>query len=114
MIMATLNITKETEILTEIKESEKKAEEIIESAKREQEQILNDAKRNSSKLLVAKKQEIRELQEKKILDFRSNASSVRGERVNEGKKAANQAKANAEKNVSKAVEFVMKKFEEMM
>ena len=105
--------SKETEILSEIRDSEKKSEEIIERAKGEYKRILDDAKRNSLKLLAAKKQEIRELQEKKLMDFRAKAGLVKAEKVKEGKKAANQAKAKAEKNAGKAVEFVMKKFEEM-
>lgn len=104
--------SKETEILSEIKESEKQSEEIIEKAKREQERILSDARKNSSKLLAAKKQEIIEAQEKKIMDFRNKAGSLRGEKVKEGKKTANQAKVKAEKNISKAIDFVMEKFEE--
>lgn len=109
-----LTDSKETEILSEIRDSEKKSEEIVERAKREQERILNDAKRNSSKLLAAKKQEIKELQEKKIIDFINHASSRKAEKLAEGKKVANRIKAKAEKNMDDAIGFVTKKFEEMI
>ncbi len=112
-LVTMLTDSKETEILSEIRDSEKKSEEIIERAKVEYKRILDDAKRNSLKLLAAKKQEISKLQQKKLMDFRAKAGLVKAEKVKEGKKAANQAKAKAEKNAGKAVEFAMKKFEEM-
>ena len=106
--------TKETEILKEIRESEKKADEIVSQAEIEKQRILNSAKRNSSKLLIEKKEEIRKAQEKKLMDFKSNASSIKAEKMGDGKKIADQIGAKAEKNMDKAVDFVMKKFEEMV
>ena len=114
MIMATLNITKEAEILTEIKESEKQAEEIIESAKREKEEIVQKALKNSLDLLAVKKEGIRKAQEKKLADFINESNSGRNEKLANSKKAANQLREKAEKNIGKAVEFVMDKFKEMM
>ena len=104
----------EAEILTEIRDSEKKADEIIERANREKEAILHDARINSSKLLAAKQEEIRKLQEKKIVDFRNKAMLIKEEKIGEGRSAVRQVKAKSEKNIAKAVEFVMKKFEEMV
>ena len=104
--------SREAEILIEIRESEKKAEEIIERAQKEKESIIQEAGRNSSRLLSEKQDEIRKSQEKKIMDFREKARLIREEKSAEGKAAVKQLKANAEKNVAKAVELVMKKFEE--
>ena len=114
MIMTTLNITKEAEILTEIKESEKKAEEIIESAKREKEEIVQKALKNSLDLLAVKKEGIRKAQEKKLADLVNESNSRKNETLVYSKKAANQIRAKAEKNIGKAVGFVMDKFKEMM
>ena len=104
----------EAEILIEIKESEKKADEIIERANREKEAILHQAAINSSKILTAKEEEIRKLQEKKIMEFRDKARLVKEEKIAEGRSMAKQMKAKSEKNIPKAVEFVLKKFEEMI
>lgn len=104
----------EAEILSEIRDSEKEADEIIERANREKEAIFNSAKINSSKLLAAKQEEIRKLQEKKVIDFRDKARLIREEKMGEGKSAVKQVKAEAEKNIAKALDFVMKRFEEMV
>ena len=102
----------EAEILTEIKDSEKRADEIIERAKREKESIIQEAIRNSSKLLTAKEEEIKKSQEKKISDFRDKAKLIKEEKLIEGKTQVKQIKAKAEKNILKAADFVLKKFEE--
>ena len=102
----------EAEILSEIKESEKKADEIIEMANKEKERILHDARLESSKLLASKEEEIRKSQEKKLMDFRDKFRLISEEKLVEGKNAAKQLKARAEKNIPKAVDFILKKFEE--
>ena len=104
----------EAEILSEIRDSEKKADEIIERAKREKETILHQAAVNSSRLLAAKQDEIRKLQEKKLTEFRDKSKSLKEEKLAEGDNIAKQLRAKAEKNIPKAFDFVMKKFEEMI
>ena len=104
----------ESEILSEIRDSEKRADEIMERAKREKDAIVQDAIRNSLRLLSEKEQEARKAQEKKIADFREKARLIREEKLAEGKTAARQLKTKAEKNIAKAVEIVIKKFEEMV
>ncbi len=59
------NNTKEAEILNEIRNSEKKADEIVEKANKEKEAILQEAVKSSSGLLETKKEEIKKSQEKK-------------------------------------------------
>ena len=102
----------EAEILLEIKEAEKKADEITERAKRDKEAILQETGKNSSKLLAEKQEEIRKAQEKRLIDFREKAKLVREEKSAEGKASAKQLRTRAEKNIAKAVEFIIKKFEE--
>lgn len=104
--------SRELEILSEIRDSEKKADEILERAKREKDSIVQDSTKNSSKLLSEKEEEIRKAQEKKIMDFREKARLIREEKLAEGKAAARLMKAKAEKNIAKAAELVIKKFEE--
>ncbi|MBI2647021.1 hypothetical protein HYW99_00940 [Candidatus Woesearchaeota archaeon] len=110
----TQTYVKEIEILREIKEAEKKAEEILEMAKSEKEAIIREAVRNSSKLLAIKEEEIRKSQEKKLIEFRDKARLLKEEKLAEGRLIAKQIKAKSEKNIAKSVEFVMKKFEEMV
>ena len=76
----------EAEILMEIKNSENKADEIIERDNREKGEILEKAKINSSKLLDQKKEEISKAKEKKIIDFRDKTESVKKEKIRENKK----------------------------
>jgi len=104
----------EAEILTEIKDAEKRADETIERAKSEKERILQEATRNSSKLLGEKEIEIKKLQEKKVIDFREKARLIKEEKLAEGKTLTKQLKTKAEKNIAKAVDAVLKKFEEMI
>lgn len=103
----------EAEILIEIKEEEKKAEEIIEKAKKEKEHIIQEAIKNSSKLIAEKSEWLRNLKEKEIAEYLKKSVLMKGERLAEGKTNAKQIKAKAEKNMGKAVDFVLKKFEEM-
>ncbi len=109
-----IGVVMEAEILTEIRDSEKRAEEIIERAKRDKESIMHEANSNSSKLLLAKQEEIKKSQEKKIADFREKAKLIREEKISEGNAQVKQLKTKAEKNIPKAVDFVLKKFEEMI
>ena len=102
----------EAEILTEIRDSEKRAEEIIEKARRDRESIMHEANANSSKLLMTKQDEIKKSQEKKIADFREKAKLIREEKISEGKNQVKQLKEKAEKNIAKAADFVAAKFEE--
>ena len=104
----------EAEILGEIKDTERKADETIERAKRERESIVQEAIRNSSKMLAAKEDELRKLQERKIIDFREKTKLIKEEKILEGKIQAKQLKAKAEKNAAKAVELVLNRFEEMI
>lgn len=104
----------EAEILLEIRDSEKKADELIERAQKEKEAILQEAAKSSSKLLAEKEAEIRKSQEKKIVDFRDKSRLMKGEKSAEGRTLSKQLKAKAEKNAAKAAELIIKKFEEMI
>ena len=103
----------ETAILVEIREAEKKADGILEKARQQKETMLHEARANSSKLIADKESEARRLQEKKLMDFRENSKLITEEKLAEGKIAAKQSKVKSEKNIAKAVDFVIAKFEEM-
>ena len=101
-------------ILSEIRDAEKKADEIVEKAKREKERIVQESRENSSKMLSSKEEEIKKLQEKRLMDFRDKSKLIIEEKIAEGKIEAKQLKLKSEKNIAKAVEFAIKKFEEMI
>ena len=48
------------------------------------------------------------------MDFREKAKLIGEEKSAEGKMAAKQLKAKSEKNIGKAVDSILKKFEEMV
>ncbi len=106
--------SREIAILSEIKESEKKAEEILEKAKSEQDSIIHQAGMDASKLLSQKTEEIKKFQEKKVMEFRDKVKLLNEEKLIEGRTLAKQLRLKADKNSGKAVELVMKKFEEMV
>ena len=103
---------KEAEILSDIRNSEKKAEEIIEKAGIDSQDIVNEAQRNSLQQLKAKKDELANLQDRKVVDSRAEAEALKKEKLEEGMKIVEQMKKKAEKNIGKAVDAVMNKFEE--
>lgn len=104
----------ESSILGEIREYEKKADDIIERAKGQKESIIREAIKNSAKLLAEKQEETRKAQDKRIMESRDKARLLKEEKLAEGKLTAKQIKSKSEKNIPKAVEYVLKKFEEML
>ena len=110
----TQEIAKEVLILGEIKESEKKAEEIVESAKKQKESIIQEAKASASKMIASSESEARKSHEKKLMDFKDRSKLLFEEKISEHKISAKQAKTKADKNISKAADTVIKKFEEMV
>ena len=106
--------SREIAVLTEIKESEQKAGEMIERAKSEKGLIANQAKSDASKLISEKAVEIKKSQEKKIMEFKDRVKLLNEEKIAEGKMLAKQLKSKADKNSARAVELVLKKFEEMI
>ncbi len=106
--------SREIAVLTEIKESEEKADAILEKAKSERDLIIQQAKLDASKLIAEKAADIKKAQEKKLMDFKDRVKLLSEEKIIEGKTLAKQLKSKADKNSSKAIELVLKKFEEMI
>mgnify|MGYP001575582219 FL=1 len=107
-------ISSEIEILREIRDSEKEAEIIVGKAQLQKEKLIEKAKADSSILLAREKEALGKAQERKITALREKAASKKNEALEEGRKAAKQLRAKAEKNISKAVDFVTEKFEGMI
>jgi vacuolar-type H+-ATPase subunit H len=101
-------------ILLEIKESERKADQMLEDAKKQKDAILQEANAEASKMIESKQAEIAKQNEKKVSDFREKASLLREEKLAEGKSGAKSLKSKSEKNTAKAADYIAKKFEEMI
>ena len=107
-------VSRETEILIEIKRAEKKAEDTIQRAKFEKETILRDAVADASKMMSTRQEELRKIQEKKLMDFKDKLSILREEKLAEGKNESKLLKTKSEKNILRAADFVMNQFEKMV
>jgi V/A-type H+/Na+-transporting ATPase subunit G/H len=105
---------KEAQILSEIRSSETDAEKLMLEANKEKGRIIDITKKDASILFLSKKEEIQKQHEKVIAEFKVKSVSVRAKKIEDGIKSAKNIKAKAEKNISKAVDFVMKKIEEMI
>lgn len=107
-------ITKEAEILKEIRTSEEESESILRKAETEKQKIIEKAKKDSLKAISDGDGEIMKAHEQKLAALMEKAVSLRNEKLQESKKSAMQLKAKAKKNIDKAVDFVMEKFEGMI
>ena len=105
---------KEASILMEIREAEKKADEIVEKARFQKDSIIQEARVNSAKLVSSKEEEIKKSHEKKLMDYRAKSRLIGEEKAAEGKVSAKQLKSKSDKSMQKAVEFILKKFEELV
>jgi vacuolar-type H+-ATPase subunit H len=109
-----MQLAKEAEILKEIRTSEDESEDMLKKAEAEKQRIIEKAKKDSLKAISDKKGEIVREQEEKLAALREKAASLRNEKLQESKKSVMQLKAKSQKNISKAVDFVMEKFEDMI
>ena len=109
-----MQLAKEAEILKEIRNSEEESEGMLAKAELEKQRIIEKAKKDSVKAVSDKKEGIIREQEDKLAALREKAASLRNEKLQESSKSVKQLKAKAQKNISKAVDFVMEKFEDMI
>ena len=102
----------EDKIVKSIREAEQKAKSIVEDANRQSEKILLEAKESSKSAMKDAENTLSSLrnsiQSEKTISFEKEKNRI----LNEGKKEAQQLEKEALKNHKKAVEFVLKKFEE--
>ncbi|MEK6942731.1 MAG: hypothetical protein AABX00_01565 [Nanoarchaeota archaeon] len=102
------------EILLEIRDSEKKADEIIADARKQKDEILQEANSNAAKMLESGHIDIAKQNEKKISDFKEKSSLLKEDKLSEGKARSKLLKSKSDKNIAKAADYITKKFEEMM
>ena len=101
-------------VLKDIRNAEKESDSILEKAEKEKEKILNEAQKKAEEIFQKEKESAKDFHEKKLVDFRSKSDSMLKEKIEEGRKQAAQLESKAKKNMDKAFDFIMKKFEEML
>ncbi len=101
-------------ILEEIREAENEADKILEKTSQECDKIIREARAGSSKLLAEGQEEIQNSFEKKIADFRTKSKVIFEEKISEGKNEAKSIRMKAEKTLGNAVDYIIKRFEEML
>lgn len=98
-------------IFLQIRESEKKADELIENAKKEHEKRINEAKKNALSMMIKKTEEIQKEKEKELNEIKERLASETKNALETGKRKLEDGKRKYSKNIDKAVEFIIKKFE---
>ena len=109
----TSSVSIESQILSDIRNSEKKADEILQKAQTDREAILHNAAASASVIATKAQEGIRAEQEKKAADAREKAKLIRAEKLAESKAPIRQLRSKSDKSASKAADFIVKKFEEM-
>ncbi|MEA2037655.1 MAG: hypothetical protein U9O94_09160 [Nanoarchaeota archaeon] len=99
-------------LFNEIKDAEKKAEEIIAKGELDKEKIIQEAKHKSIVHVEKGEEKIDKEKETKIESKREKAESARTEVLSKGKEDIQKLKQNSEKNIDEAVDIILKKFED--
>ena len=98
--------------LNEIKNAEKKAEEIINNAHKKAEATIAKAKEDSMNILNDKKQELITHEKEQLNTKRKGLESLKADIMRNSKKDALELEQKAGKNHKKAVDSVVKAFKE--
>jgi V/A-type H+/Na+-transporting ATPase subunit G/H len=102
----------EIEILKEIREAESEANEIIAKAQEESNKISQSARKEAQNVYNEKIQSALKDQSSALEAYKSESTDLRRKKLIESNKKVNDLQKTTKKNVDKAVEFVLKKFEE--
>ena len=100
------------DVLKDIKSAEEKAKKIVEDAEKKRLDMISKANHDSMKLLNEKKAEIDRMKDRLIEKKAADLDDVRKSILDKGKQEAAAIGEKARKNISKAEEFVIKRFEE--
>ncbi len=100
------------ELFREIKDAEKRAEELLLKTEKDKEKILQQAKHKSIILVEKGEEEIDKEKEQKIKDKTEKAELIRKEIISKGEQDIKKLRKNSEKNIETAVNFILQKFEE--
>ncbi len=99
-------------IIREVKEAEKMAETIIETARKDAEAILQEARINAAEIVRSEEESSQKEQGKKLAEARKTTDSAAEKQDIEKESAALSAKAS--RNIPKATSLVLGAFEELI
>jgi vacuolar-type H+-ATPase subunit H len=95
------------DVITSILEAEKKAEEIIKDANAKASDIVSRAKIEAENINRETREKLYACEEKKYAEAQQEGSAEAEKIINKGKEAAAQLELTANKNYSRAADFVM-------
>ncbi|MFH1440088.1 MAG: V-type ATPase subunit subunit G family protein [Candidatus Woesearchaeota archaeon] len=98
--------------LKEIKDAEKEAESIINSAKKKAENIILKAKESAAEIIENKKQEMNNLKENMISEKKKVVGTERAKIMRNTQQQIYEIDEKSKKNMNKAVDKVIKAFNE--
>jgi len=99
-------------LLTKIKEAEKKAQKLVLEAEKKSQEILKEATIKAEKLEVAGREELKEKISQIKASQEEELSVQREEIIKEANLKIDKMKKNAENNTSTALNLILTKFEE--
>lgn len=102
------------DVLKDIKSAEEKAKKTVEDAEKKRLEMVSRANHDSMKLLNEKKVEIDRMKDRLIEKKTADLDDARGSILDKGRQEAAAIGEKARKNIIKAEDFVLKRFEEEM
>jgi V/A-type H+-transporting ATPase subunit G/H len=99
------------EILSQIKKAEEDARKTVEDALREKELKIQEAKEQARLILKTAEQESAEYAEKTLASAKESIKTEREKIIAQGLEEAEKLKQEAQKNLDKAVDFLINEFE---
>jgi len=97
-------------VFSEIKESEKNAEQIIEKSKRDAEEIMNSAKSKASSMILDRFEEIENEKRKRVENFESKVYVLKDTKIDEAKEKTEKIIQKMRKNCDDACDLVFNRF----
>jgi len=105
---------KQSDILREIKQTERESEASVAKAQIEKDKIIQQSRKTCSQLLKDSEEQNALTKENKIAAAQKKAEQQRKEMIEVSKKSVVDMSKTAQKNMEKATDFIIKTFEESL
>ncbi len=103
-----------TDVLKSIRETEEEYQAMIRDAQAERKKSLSDAELEAENLVLKAQKDAAEHRNQRLLEARAQAQNRYAEIVREGEARAEALKAAGNKNLAKAVDFIVTRFKEQL
>ncbi|WP_292367170.1 MULTISPECIES: V-type ATPase subunit subunit G family protein [unclassified Methanoculleus] len=104
----------ETDVLKSIRETEEEYQAMIRDAQAERKKSLSDAELEAENLVLKAQKDAGEHRNQRLAEARAQAQNRYEEIVREGEARAEALKATGNKNLAKAVDFIVTRFKEQL